>query len=272
MTVKTQIAGALSSLFVFTAASCCQASAAGCGDIVPGAHLGSNIVDDGFEPSFLAKYKNACIVSWVGGNRGQAGRDADERKCKSLPGTQFLEFVPDHGSNRNTCVFAPTSDDDGEADSDNQDSSNNRPSRQPVPQITPPPRQQQQPPAKDNGYYTLKACNKTGEAKISMAISVKDNPTDKQYTTQGWWVIANNECATISRNLGPYSSAKVYLHAEDKNFTWWTGGNIEVSLCINAHNVFKRLADTTPCSNEEKLSGFRSTTVFPGQNVFNFTR
>jgi hypothetical protein len=243
------------------------AVAKSCGDVAPGAVPGSRMDPDKFTPEFFSKYRDACVVQWVGGTRGAAGREADRQKCMNLPGAKFETFIPDSGSNYNTCVFRLAESGTGRGDEDDDSLRPDNGPSQHRPSLPPPP-----PPPNDHGTYHLVVCNKTGQPSIWVALALYDNPNDDNVTVRGWWKVANGDCTgQFTRSLGRYASHTIYLHAYSPKFTWWNPQRGLHDFCVDPKNGFvRRNTAHYSCSSSERLRGFREFKVVAGVNTYSF--
>jgi uncharacterized membrane protein len=232
---------------------------ASCGDYVAGARTGAQILanpiteaDQVHDPAMLDKYRNACIVAWKGGTRGAAGRAEDEARCRSIPGARVLEFLPDAGSNFNTCVFAPS--DDTHNPGENSDDHIPPPGRDrgpPIPSHPPAPPQTSAPPT---GYGTLRLCNRTGIPRISVAIHHFDTSRDA-YVTEGWWIINSEACKSFTYSFGKYSTLDFGYHAYGGGLTWWNTNRADKNFCIVQPQQFTLY--NSQCASSELLVGFK---------------
>lgn len=241
-----------------------------CGDVAPGAKLGSSMDPNEFTPEFFEKYGDACVIQWVGGTRGGAGRAADKRKCINLPGAQFERFIPDSGSNYNTCIFRIAGS--GAGTPGNEEPVPDETPIPPIPSVRPTPSGQTRSSSNDHGTYQLTVCNKTGQPFIWVAVALFDHPDDDNLTIHAWWKVADGDCVgPFTRSLGRYASHTIAVHADSKRFMWWRAGRGHYDLCVDPSGPYTRR--NTPgyrCSSSEKLRGFGKFKVFAGKNTYNF--
>jgi uncharacterized membrane protein len=116
-------------------------------------------------------------------------------------------------------------------------------------------------PAPPQGSYAAHICNKSGVSKIWAAQNYHDVASGK-WVTQGWWEIADGQCLTFQRSLGPYSSSSLSYSAQGGGFTWWRAGNADTSYCVQRRSAFKFLTPHT-CPLADHL-GFRTVKVRSG--------
>ncbi len=96
-----------------------------CSDTVPGARVGPSPYYNSWPyPS------GTCYIHWPGGYAAE--REKYGAMCDDIPGK--LLFEPDHGSNRNTCIFKPS-----EIATQNDDSPTYKPELDNSPTSTPEP-------------------------------------------------------------------------------------------------------------------------------------
>lgn len=98
-------------------------------------------------------------------------------------------------------------------------------------------------------WFELKICNHT-KRPIDIALAGLLQPDDRDFTVQGWWTIASNQC------VGPFNFVKgkfFYYGQSAKNV--WEG---HTRLCVRSHR-FRYVAQGGPCT--EKWVNFREQLV-----------
>lgn len=230
-----------------------DAAARSCGDVTRGALRGPHVPAGPYNDAFILPYENACFVQWPGGNRGAAGREEDARKCRSLPGAEMLEFVPDRGSNFNLCVFRILAAGEGGAigggagasggdagstwSTDQAGTASDRPFPSPkgtrfeatklLDDIGIDPNAVQS--ALRGNERVIAFCNRTNE-RINLALFILDwtPPShDGWLEKRGWYRIDPGDCREFG--FAGQEKGEVYFHARSKSRTWpetgkWGGG------------------------------------------------
>jgi uncharacterized membrane protein len=257
-----------------------DALAVGCGDITPGARMGPDVPAGEYNNAFTLPYDDVCYVQWLGGTRGAAGRDIDERKCRNLKGAELVEFVPDRGQNYNMCIFRIlASAESGEQNGTHDSGDNVAPSSQGYGSggsefggsQSPPPGQLPQDATasktqQDYGTYYLEICNQSS-SEVSVAVALYENPSDTTWTVKGWWNILPDKCRFWTKSLGPYPSHAVAYHAENAKGTWGSGFN----LCVR-DSAFSHLhRGGEECLVSERVAEFTKFNVTAGVQRRNLT-
>jgi hypothetical protein len=249
-----------------------QSQARECSDVHPDAKLASDKGIDTYSvypdfrpsPDAIPQTFNTkpgdCYISFYSGTRGAEGQDEDIAKCKAFGGTELLNFVPDMGSNVNSCLFRITGDGGGE-DIGNYTPPPPEPAYTPPtpPSPTPPPVYSQPiQPVHEVKRYVFKICNYTGE-KVRIAVILRQRP-EADLVLYAFSYINDGQCFStyiFRDSLDP--SSLVYYHAQTIGGTGtitWNGDSspIRTTRCVPKAGTTRSLSIPYECKkDDEKL-------------------
>ena len=103
----------------------------------------------------------------------------------------------------------------------------------------------------DRSAAAFAVCNNAshGEVNVAYAVTWHDSSGSPFGRTQGWWVVAENECKIVITNDVSAYSIYIYAFATSAPSTWYWGGSN--NYCIDPSNEFLYHGDDMdpPCKS-----------------------